>query len=194
MTISLQKGGDVNLSVIAPTTKSVRFCMGWDAHATDPDVFIDIDAICFMLNTSGKLPGQDSFIFFNNLKSADGAVEHLADIFSGDCDNDDLECIKVDLSKIAPDLHKVVVALTIHDGDARKLNFGMVSNAYIRVVDAAGNDAEIARFDLPGNTTTETAMILGELYRDGSDWKFKAIGQGFNGGLKALAESFGLNW
>jgi tellurium resistance protein TerD len=190
MAISLQKGGNVNLSKEAPSMKSMIVGLGWDARATDGAAF-DLDASAFMLNASGKVANDGGFIFYNNKKSADGGLEHTGDNLTGAGDGDD-ETIKVDLGKIASDIDKVAFSVTIHDAEARKQNFGMVSKAYIRIVDAANNQ-EVARFDLSEDASVETAMIFGELYRSGADWKFKAIGQGFKGGLGPLAKNFGVN-
>ena len=131
------------------------------------------------------------FIFYNQLKSSDGSVEHTGDNLTGEGEGDD-EMIKVDLSRVPADIQKVSVAVTIHDAEARRQNFGMVTNAFIRVVNEA-NGSEITRYDLSEDASTETAMIFGELYRHGEEWKFKAIGQGFAGGLGPLARNFGVN-
>ena len=131
------------------------------------------------------------FIFYNNLKSADGSITHLGDNTTGQGDGDD-EQLSIDLALVPADVERVVVAVTIHDADARRQNFGQVSKAYIRVLNADGNK-EIARFDLSEDGSTETAMIFGEVYRAGAEWKFKAVGQGFAGGLGPLARSYGIN-
>lgn len=190
MAISLAKGGNVNLSKEAPSMKAMLVGLGWDARATDGAAF-DLDASAFMLNSSGKVPSDPHFIFYNCTKSPDGAVEHTGDNLTGEGEGDD-ESIKIDLSKIASSIEKIAFAVTIHDAEARKQNFGMVSKAYIRVVNS-GNNQEVARFDLSEDASIETAMIFGELYRAGADWKFKAIGQGFAGGLGPLAKNFGVN-
>ena len=144
-----------------------------------------------MLNDAGKVRGDSDFIFFNNLKSDNGAVEHTGDNRTGEGAGDD-ETIKVNLASIPSDVSKVAVCAIIYDGQTRNQNFGQVSDAYIRIVNDNGN-AEIARFDLSEDGSTETAMIFGELYRHNGDWKFRAVGQGFNGGLGPLAASFGVN-
>jgi tellurium resistance protein TerD len=190
MAISLQKGGNVNLSKEAPTMKAMLVGLGWDARATDGASF-DLDASAFVLGATGKVANDSGFIFYNNKKSADGAIEHTGDNQSGAGDGDD-EVIKIDLSKIASDTDKIAFSVTIHEAEARKQNFGMVSKAYIRIVDSASNQ-EVMRYDLSEDASVETAMIFGELYRAGADWKFKAIGQGFKGGLGPLAKNFGVN-
>ena len=190
MAISLQKGGNVNLSKEAPGLSALKFGLGWDVRATDGAAF-DLDGVVFLVGPTGKVRGDADFIFYNNLKSADGAIAHSGDNLTGGGDGDD-EVVSVDLGKIAADVERVVMAVTIHEGEARHQNFGMVGKAYIRCVNAA-NDSEIARYDLSEDGSTESAMIFGELYRNGADWKFRAVGQGFKGGLGPLAQSHGVN-
>lgn len=189
MAISLTKGGNVNLSKEAPNLTNIAVGLGWNPRATDGQAF-DLDAIAFLVNESGKVRADTDFIFFNNLKSADGSVEHTGDNRTGEGDGDD-EVIKVDLSKVPADVSKVVFCAVIYDGQARNQNFGQVANAYIRVVNTQG-DAEVARYDLSEDSSTETAMIFGELYKNNGEWKFRAVGQGFAGGLGPLAGSYGV--
>jgi tellurium resistance protein TerD len=190
MAISLQKGGNVNLSKEAPGLSKIVIGLGWDPRATDGAGF-DLDGSAFLLKADGKVRGDADFIYYNNLKSADGAVVHAGDNLTGGGDGDD-EQITVDLASVPADIDRISVGVTIHEADTRKQNFGMVAKAYIRCLNGNGN-AEIARFDLSEDGSTETAMIFGEVYRAGSEWKFKAIGQGFQGGLGPLARSFGVN-
>lgn len=190
MAISLQKGGNVNLSKEAPSLKKLIVGLGWDPRATDGAAF-DLDGSAFLLKGDGKVRSDADFIFYNNLKSADGSIVHLGDNTTGQGDGDD-EQLTIDLSSVPADVERVVVAVTIHDADARRQNFGQVGKAYIRVLNADG-DKEIARFDLSEDGSTETAMIFGEVYRAGAEWKFKAVGQGFAGGLGPLARSYGIN-
>jgi tellurium resistance protein TerD len=190
MPISLAKGGNVSLSKEAPGLKNIIIGLGWDLRATDGAAF-DLDASLFMVKEDGKVRSDADFIFYNNKKSADGSVEHTGDNLTGAGEGDD-ESIKVNLPGVPADVAKLVVGVTIHEADARKQNFGMVSKAYIRVVNGDGN-AEIARYDLSEDASLDTAMLFGEVYRSGSDWKFKAIGQGFGGGLGPMAKSFGVN-
>ena len=189
MAISLTKGGNVNLSKEAPNLTNMAVGLGWNPRATDGQAF-DLDAIAFLVNESGKVRADADFIFFNNLKSSDGSVEHTGDNRTGEGDGDD-EVIKVDLSKVPADVSKVVFCAVIYDGQARNQNFGQVANAYIRVVNTQG-DAEVARYDLSEDSSTETAMIFGELYKNNGEWKFRAVGQGFAGGLGPLAASYGV--
>lgn len=190
MAVSLSKGGNVSLSKEAPGLKAVLVGLGWDARATDGGDF-DLDASAFLLKDDGKVRSDGDFIFYNNLKSTDGAVEHTGDNLTGEGEGDD-EAIKVALDKIPADVSRISFTVTIHDAETRRQNFGMVSNAFIRVVNQADNK-EIARFDLSEDMSTETAMIFGDIYRHNDEWKFKAIGQGFAGGLQPLAKNFGVN-
>jgi tellurium resistance protein TerD len=190
MAISLQKGGNVNLSKEAPTLKKLVVGLGWDPRATDGAGF-DLDGSAFLLKTDGKVRSDSDFIFYNNLKSTDGSVTHMGDNTSGTGAGDD-EKISIDLALVPADVEKITFGVTIHDAENRKQNFGMVSKAYIRCLDANG-DKEIARYDLSEDSSTETAMVFGEIYRYNGEWKFKAIGQGFAGGLAPLARSFGIN-
>lgn len=190
MGISLQKGGNVNLSKEAPGLAEVSVGLGWDVRATDGAEF-DLDASAFLLKTDGKVRSDADFIFYNNAKSADGSIEHTGDNRSGAGEGDD-ESINVNLAKVPADIEKVSITVTIHDGETRRQTFGQVSNAFIRVVNRADNK-ELARYDLSEDGSTESAMIFGELYRAGSEWKFRAVGQGFKGGLGPLASNFGVS-
>lgn len=190
MAISLQKGGNVNLSKEAPGLTKISVGLGWDARVTDGAAF-DLDASAFMLKADGKVRSDADFIFYNQASSSDGSVVHQGDNRTGAGDGDD-ESVKIDLSKVPADIEKIVFAVTIHEGQTRAQNFGQVSKAYIRVVNEAGG-AEIARYDLSEDASTAAAMMFGEIYRAGSEWKFKAIGQGFDKGLDALAANYGVN-
>lgn len=190
MAISLQKGGNVSLSKEAPSMSKMIIGLGWDVRATDGAAF-DLDGSAFLLNESGKVRSDADFIFYNQSKSADGSVEHTGDNRTGDGDGDD-EQIVIELGKVPADVQKIAVAVTIHEAETRGQNFGMVSSAFIRCVNADGN-SEIARFDLSEDASVETAMIFGEVYRHNGEWKFKAIGQGFKGGLGPLAKNYGVN-
>lgn len=190
MAISLQKGGNVNLSKEAPGLKKIVIGLGWDPRATDGAEF-DLDGSAFLLKSDGKARTDADFVFYNNLKSVCGAVVHAGDNRTGAGEGDD-ERIAVDLEKVPPEIDRITVGVTIHEADARRQNFGMVSKAFIRCMNADG-EKEIARYDLSEEGSTETAMIFGEIYRAGAEWKFKAIGQGFKGGLGPLARSFGIN-
>ncbi|HLD66749.1 MAG TPA: TerD family protein [Pseudomonas sp.] len=189
MAISLSKGGNVSLSKEAPGLNEITVGLGWDARVTDGTDF-DLDASVFITGESGKVLSDASFIFYNNKTSACGNVEHLGDNRTGAGDGDD-EQVSVKLNGLAADVKKLVFAVTIHDADARKQSFGQVSNAYIRVLNKT-DGKELARYDLSEDASTETAMIFGELYRNGDEWKFKAIGQGFAGGLQPLAAAHGV--
>ncbi|HCH50824.1 MAG TPA: chemical-damaging agent resistance protein C [Proteus sp.] len=190
MAVSLVKGGNVSLTKEAPAMTVAMVGLGWDARVTDGAEF-DLDASVFMVGEDGKVLSDASFIFFNNKVSSCGSVEHQGDNRTGEGDGDD-EQVKISLSKIPAEVKKLVFAVTIYDAENRKQNFGMVSNSFMRVYNN-DNNTEIARFDLSEDASTETAMIFGELYRHGAEWKFKAVGQGFAGGLGALAAQHGVN-
>ncbi len=190
MALSLSKGGNISLSKADPNLTRILLGLGWDARSTSGDEF-DLDASAFMLSDSGKVRSDSDFIFYNQLRSADGSVEHTGDNRTGDGDGDD-EALKINLSKVPQDIQRVIFPVTIHDALARRQNFGMVKNAFIRVVnDDTG--VEIARYDLSEDASTETAMIFGEVYRHNGEWKFRAVGQGYAGGLHALAKDHGVN-
>jgi tellurium resistance protein TerD len=188
--VSLAKGGNVSLSKEAPGLRTIRVGLGWDARVTDGSAF-DLDASVYVLGENGKVRSDSDFIFFNNLSGAGGAVVHQGDNLTGEGEGDD-EVVVVTLDQLGADVARISFAVTIYEADQRRQNFGMVQNAFIRVVNGDGGK-EIARYDLSEDASTETAMIFGELYRHGDEWKFKAIGQGFSGGLSPLARSFGVN-
>ncbi|MRX11911.1 chemical-damaging agent resistance protein C [Pseudoduganella sp. FT25W] len=189
MAISLQKGGNVNLSKEAPGLTKITVGLGWDVRSTDGNQF-DLDGSAFLLKADGKVRNDSDFIFYNNLKSTDQSVLHSGDNRTGAGDGDD-ETVTIDLTRVPADVERIAICVTIHEGDARRQNFGQVQKAFIRTVNA-GSNAEIARYDLSEDGSTESAMIFGEVYRNGADWKFKAVGQGFKGGLGPLAGSFGV--
>ena len=190
MAISLGKGGNLSLTKTDPSLSKILIGLGWDERATDGGDF-DLDASAFLLNISGKVRSDADFIFYNQLRSSDGSVEHTGDNRTGQGDGDD-ESVKVDLSRVPADVDKIVMTVTIHDADARRQNFGQVANAFIRVVnDVTGQ--EVVRFDLAEDYSTETAMVFGELYRHNGEWKFRAVGQGYSGGLGAMCRQFGIS-
>lgn len=190
MSVSLGKGANISLDKEAPGLTRILIGLGWDTRSTDGEDF-DLDASVFLLGESGKVRGDHDFIFYNQLKSSDGSVEHTGDNRTGEGEGDD-EAIKVNLSQVPAEVAKLSVVATIHDATARKQNFGMVQNAFIRIVDDS-NGREISRYDLAEDCSVETAMIFGEVYRHGGEWKFRAVGQGYQGGLAALARNFGVN-
>lgn len=190
MSVSLSKGGNVSLSKEAPGMKSAVVGLGWDARSTDGQPF-DLDAVVFILGANGKVRNDHDFVFYNNPKGADGSVQHQGDNRSGAGAGDD-EQILMQLEGIPGDVDKIVIAASIHEADARKQNFGQVNNAYMRVLNAEGGQ-EIARYDLSEDASTEAAMIFGEIYKRGNEWKFRAVGQGFAGGLGPLAKNYGVD-
>jgi tellurium resistance protein TerD len=189
MGVSLTKGANISLSDQAPGLKTVHVGLGWDARQTAGEDF-DLDACCFMLNANGKVRNDDDFIFYNQLKSTCGSVEHTGDNLTGEGEGDD-EVLIVRLDQVPATIAKLVFTVTIHDFESRRQNFGMVSSAYIRIVNNDNNE-EIARFDLSEDASTNTAMIFGEIYRYNDKWKFRAVGQGFNYGLEQVAVSYGV--
>jgi tellurium resistance protein TerD len=190
MAVSLQKGGNVSLTKEAPGLSKITVGLGWDPRATDGTEF-DLDASVFVCGEDGKVLSDKHFIFYNNANSPDGSVEHMGDNRDGEGEGDD-EQVKIDLSTVPADVKKLVFAVTIHDAATRTQNFGQVANAFMRIVNQDG-EKELARYDLSEDYSVETAMIFGEVYRHNNDWKFKAIGAGFEGGLGPLASSHGVN-
>ena len=190
MAISLNKGGNLSLSKTDPSLNQVLIGLGWDARSTD-GVDFDLDASAFLLNESGKVRAETDFIFYNQTRSPEGSVEHTGDNRTGEGDGDD-EAVKINLAKVPADVQKIAITVTIHDAENRGQNFGQVQNAFIRVVNDQTN-VEIVRFDLNEDYSTETAMIFGELYRHNGEWKFRAVGQGYNGGLRAMCGQYGIS-
>ncbi|GAB0055711.1 General stress protein 16U [Candidatus Magnetaquicoccaceae bacterium FCR-1] len=190
MPVSLTKGGNVSLSKEAPGMKAAMIGLGWDVRSTDGQPF-DLDGVVFILGANGKVRSDADFVFYNNAQGAGGAVQHQGDNRTGAGEGDD-ERILMNLAGIPADVDKVVIAATIHEGESRRQNFGQVNNAYMRVINAEGG-AEIARYDLSEDASTEAAMIFGEIYKRNGEWKFRAVGQGYAGGLGPLARSFGVD-
>ena len=190
MAVNLQKGGNTSLTSSNPGLKKIIVGLGWDGRATAGDDF-DLDASAFILNESGKVRRDDDFIFYNKATSQCGSVKHLGDNLTGAGDGDD-EQVEIDLSKIQSDVKKVAVCVSIHEAVSRRQNFGMVQNAFIRVIDASSNE-ELARFDLSEDFSIETSVVFGEIYKHNEEWKFKAIGQGYSGGLENLLANFGIS-
>jgi tellurium resistance protein TerD len=190
MGVSLAKGGNVSLTKAAPNLTAVSVGLGWDVRATTGADF-DLDASALLLNSGGKVISDQHFVFFNNLKSPDGSVEHTGDNLTGEGEGDD-ESINVDLTAVPAECERIVFPVSIYDADNRSQNFGQVRNAFIRIVDRSDNN-ELARFDLTEDASTETAMVFGELYRHGGEWKFRAVGQGYASGLAGIATDFGVN-
>ncbi|HSY14846.1 MAG TPA: TerD family protein [Jatrophihabitantaceae bacterium] len=190
MSVSLSKGGNVSLTKQAPGLAAVLVGLGWDARTTSGADF-DLDASALLVNAAGRVLSDQHFVFFNNLTSPDGSVEHTGDNLTGEGEGDD-EVIKVNLVAVPADVDKIVFTVSIYDAEARQQSFGQVRNAYIRVVNQA-DSAELTRYDLSEDASTETAMIFGEVYRNGAEWKFRAVGQGYASGLAGIAKDFGVN-
>lgn len=190
MAISLNKGGNLSLSKTYSSLSQVLVGLGWDARATDGADF-DLDASAFLLGANDKVRGEHDFIFYNQTRSPEGSVEHTGDNRTGAGDGDD-EAVKINLSLVPADIQKIAITVTIHDAEQRGQNFGQVQNAFIRVVNDQSN-VEIVRFDLNEDYSTETAMVFGELYRHNGEWKFRAVGQGYAGGLRAMCHQYGIS-
>ncbi|MDT3445878.1 MULTISPECIES: TerD family protein [unclassified Pseudofrankia] len=190
MGVSLSKGGNVSLSKEAPGLTSMIVGLGWDARTTTGSDF-DLDASAIACRADGRVLSDQYFIFFNNLRSPDGAIEHQGDNLTGEGEGDD-EQVKINLGSLPSEIDKIVFPVSIYDAEARQQSFGQVRNAFIRIVNDLGG-AEIARYDLSEDASTETAMIFGEVYRHGSDWKFRAVGQGYATGLRGIAQDYGVN-
>ena len=189
MGVSLNKGGNVSLSKAAPNLKAVTVGLGWDARATS-GVDFDLDASALLVGSNGKVLSDEYFVFFNNLQSPEGSVVHTGDNRTGEGEGDD-ESLNVDLLTVPSTAEKIVFAVSIYEPEQRRQNFGQVRNAFIRVVNRDDNN-ELVRFDLTEDASTETAMVFGELYRYNSEWKFRAVGQGYATGLHGIAKDFGV--
>lgn len=190
MAVTLSKGGNVSLSKEDPNLKKVLVGLGWDVRSTDGADF-DLDASVFLTRADGKVRSDSDFIFYNQLQSSCGSVVHSGDNRTGAGEGDD-EMVRIDLNRVPTDVTKLVFTVTIHEAEQRRQNFGMVSSAFIRLVNDETSN-EIVRYDLSEDASTETAMIFGEIYRHNNEWKFRAVGQGYAGGLGPLARSFGVN-
>ena len=191
MAVSLKKGQKVSLTKDNPGLQNVVVGLGWDVNAYDTGSDFDLDASAFLLDDSGKVTGQQDFVFYGNLSHPSGAVVHQGDNLTGAGEGDD-EQIKIDLSKIPGNISKIAFVVTIYEPEERHQNFGQVSNAFIRIYDER-DGAELLRYDLGEDFSIETAAIFGELYKNNGEWKFNAIGSGYQGGLAAICNSFGIS-
>lgn len=190
MPISLAKGQKVDLTKGNPSLTKVMVGLGWDVNVFDSGADFDLDAAAFMLGDNGKCPTEKEFVFYGNLEHTSGALKHMGDNLTGEGEGDD-EQILVDLTKIPSNISRIAFTVTIYDSDVRRQNFGQVSNSFIRMVDAT-TDTELIRYDLGEDFSIETAVVVGELYRHNGEWKFNAIGSGFQGGLAALCGHYGI--
>ncbi len=191
MPINLTKGQKVDLTKGKPSLKKLMVGLGWDVNRYDGGADFDLDAAAFLLGADGKVLTDAEFVFYGNLKHASGAVEHMGDNLTGEGDGDD-EQIMVDLSKVPANVEKIAFTVTIYEAEQRRQNFGQVSNSFIRIVDETTNE-ELIHYDLGEDFSIETAVVVGELYRHNGEWKFNAIGSGFQGGLVALCRNYGVN-
>lgn len=190
MSVSLAKGGNVSLSKEAPNLTAVSVGLGWDVRSTTGADY-DLDASALAINTNRRVVNDSFFVFYNNLRSPDGAIEHTGDNRTGEGEGDD-EAITVDLKALSPDVDSIIFPVTIHEADTHGQSFGQVHGAFIRVVNRA-DGRELARYDLSEDASTETAMVFGEIYRRGGEWKFRAVGQGYASGLAGIARDYGVN-
>ena len=190
MAVSLKKGQKVDLTKTNPGLTNVLVGLGWDTNKYDGGHDFDLDAAAFMTKEDGKVTSDNDFIFYNNNKDAADSVMHLGDNLTGEGEGDD-EQVKIALDKVPPQTQKIAFTVTIHDAEARSQNFGQVSNAFIRIANEATGE-ELMRYDLSEDYSVETALVVAELYRHGAEWKFNAIGSGFQGGLAALCNIFGI--
>lgn len=191
MPVNLQKGQKVSLTKGNPGLKKVVVGLGWDVNQFDTGGDFDLDAAAFLLGDSGKVSGSDDFVFYGNLKHPSGSVQHMGDNLTGAGDGDD-EQIRIDLSMVPANVTKIAFTVTIYDAEARRQNFGQVNNAFIRIYNEE-NGEEMLRYDLGEDFSIETAAVFGELYKNGNEWKFNAIGSGYQGGLAALCANFGVD-
>ena len=191
MAVNLSKGQKVSLTKGNPGLSRIVVGLGWDVNKYDGGSDFDLDTAAFLLGANGKVTSDADFVYYGNLKHTSGAVEHMGDNLTGDGDGDD-EQIKVNLAAVPQNIEKIGFTVTIYDSDVRKQNFGQVSNAYIRIFDEV-NNTELIRYDLGEDYSIETAVVVGELYRNNGEWKFNAIGSGFQGGLFALCKNYGVN-
>lgn len=190
MPVNLQKGQKVSLTKGNPGLKNVIVGLGWDVNQFDTGADFDLDAAAFLLSDSGKAASSDDFVFYGNLKHASGSVQHMGDNLTGAGDGDD-EQIRIDLSLVPAGITKIAFTVTIYEAEARRQNFGQVNNAFIRIYKEDTGE-ELLRYDLGEDFSIETAAVFGELYKHGEEWKFNAIGSGFQGGLAALCANFGV--
>lgn len=191
MPINLSKGQKVSLTKGNPGLKKIMVGLGWDVNAFDTGADFDLDASAFLTGANGKCPTEKEFIFYGNLEHESGAVVHMGDNLTGAGDGDD-EQVEVDLSLVPANIERIAFTVTIYDADKRRQNFGQVSNAYCRIVDESTGE-ELVRFDLGEDFSIETALVIGELYKHNGEWKFNAIGSGFQGGLAALCAHYGID-
>lgn len=190
MPINLAKGQKVDLTKGNPGLKKIMVGLGWDVNAFDSGADFDLDAAAFMTGDNGKCPTEKEFVFYGNLEHPSGSVKHMGDNLTGAGEGDD-EQIEVNLDQIPANVQKVAFTVTIYDAEVRRQNFGQVSNAFIRIVDESTGQ-ELIRYDLGEDFSIETAVVVGELYRNNGEWKFNAIGSGFQGGLAALCAHYGI--
>ena len=188
MTINLKKGEGINLSKESPGLKKAGVGLGWDVNASDTGDQFDLDVSVFMLGENGKIPSEKFFVFYNNLESADGAVMSSGDSRTGKGSGDD-ETIRIDLEKVESSIQEIVFIVTIFQAEARRQNFGQVRNSFIRIYDET-TQTEITRYELEEDFARETAIEIGRLSKSGNEWKFLAVGQGYNSDLESFVAQY----
>lgn len=191
MPVNLQKGQKVSLTKGNPGLNKVVVGLGWDVNQFDTGGDFDLDAAAFLLEDSGKVAKSEDFVFYGNLKHPSGSVQHMGDNLTGAGDGDD-EQIRVELSMVPANITKIAFTVTIYEAESRRQNFGQVNNAFIRIYNEE-NGEELIRYDLGEDFSIETAAVFGELYKNGNEWKFNAIGSGYQGGLAALCANYGVD-
>lgn len=191
MAINLSKGQKINLTKEVPGLKEAIIGLGWDTNKYSGGYDFDLDASAFLVGENGRVNDDLDFVFYNNLNHPSGSVIHTGDNRTGDGDGDDEEII-IDFSKIPDNIGKIAITVTIHEAVQRSQNFGQVSNAFVRLVDKE-TGAEVLRYDLSEDFSIETALVFCEIYRHNGEWKFSAVGSGFEGGLAALCKNYGLD-
>ena len=188
MSINIRKGERINLSKEAPGLKKAGIGLGWDVNSTDTGAEFDLDASVFMLGANGKIPVDEYFVFYNNLVSPDGAVKHQGDNRTGAGEGDD-ETIEIDLTQVSPDIEEMLFVVTIHEADKRRQNFGQLSNSFIRIYDLE-TDQEVTKYELEEDFSRETALEFGRLYKKNGEWRFQAVGAGYNAGLQTFVDKY----
>ena len=190
MPVCLSKGQKVSLTKDNPGLQKGIVGLGWDLNRYDTGGDFDLDAAVFMLTDSGKVSRQEDFVFYGNPKDPSGSVQHMGDNRTGAGEGED-EQILIDLSKVPENITKIAITVTIYDAEGRRQNFGQVNNSFIRLYNEQNNQ-ELLRYDLEEDFSIETAAVFGELYRHNGEWKFNAIGSGYQGGLAALCAGYGV--
>ena len=191
MAVNLTKGQKVSLTKDNPSLRKITVGLGWDVNRYDGGFDFDLDASAFLLGANGRVTCDGDFVFYGNASHSSGSVVYGGDNRTGEGEGDD-EQIMVDLSGVPANIDKLAFTVTIYEAPERRQNFGQVSNAYVRIVDDTTGE-ELVRYDLEEDFSIETAVVVGEIYRRGGEWRFNAVGSGYQGGLEALCRNYGVN-